>query len=90
VSVFFLCPLSLSEKKNAERKETELLSIMRKQKKKIKKIYMLLPGETRTSNNYSKKFSEHLCRMYYSTTTDPEGIHSAPAHSTVDLPKRLQ
>jgi len=51
---------------------------------------MLLPGETRTSNNYSKKFSEHLCRMYYSTTTDPEGIHSAPAHSTVDLPKRLQ
>lgn len=42
---------------------------------------MLLPGETRTSNTYSKELQEHLCRKHYSTTTDPEGIHFAPAHS---------
>lgn len=48
---------------------------------------MLLPGKTHTSNTSSKEVWQHLCRKYYSTVTDPEGIHSAPAHSGVDLPK---
>lgn len=51
---------------------------------------MLLPGKTCTSNTYSKEVWEDLCRKHYSTITDPEGIHSAPPHSGVDLPKLLQ
>lgn len=58
--------------------------------RKEKQRHVLLPGETGTSNTYSKEVQEHLCRKHYSTITDPKGVPSAPVHFGVDLPKWLQ